>query len=116
MKNSEKSQAFRSFAQQLRMRPAGIRGKRAPGRRGPRIRGAGGERSGRRLEKVQPPGRQIKFSLRLHGARGPLLLFICKARLNYGGGKEADGSRGQFVAIVVLADRKHHCTSSVVSG
>lgn len=51
-------------------------------------------------------------------SRGPLLLFICKAGLNYGGGKEAaaaDGSCGPGRAIVLLADRKHHCTTTAVS-
>lgn len=73
-------------------------------------------RSAWRLQKVQQAGRQIKFSLRLHGGRGPLLLFICKARLNYGWRKEVDESCGRVVPIVVLADRKHHCTTTAASG
>lgn len=46
---------------------------------------------------------------------GPLLLFICKAGLNYGGGKGGDGSGGSCGpgrTIVLLADRKHHCATT----
>jgi len=48
-------------------------------------------------------------------SRGPLLLFICKAGLNYGGGKGGDdgsGSCGPGRTIVLLADRKHHCATT----
>lgn len=51
-------------------------------------------------------------------SRGPLLLFICKAGLNYSRGKEttvaADSAARVPGPIVLLADRKHHCTTTTV--
>lgn len=50
-------------------------------------------------------------------SRGPLLLFICKAGLNYSRGKEATlaaDPAARVGTIVLLADRKHHCTTTAV--
>lgn len=75
---------------------------------GPRKR----EREGKRSEGVEKGAtgttNQI-FAPRLHGEGSlcPLLLFICKARLNYGGRKPHGGR-----PIVLLADQKHHCTTT----
>lgn len=51
--------------------------------------------------------RDDKSNFRSAGSLCPLLLFICKARLNYGGRKPHGGR-----PIVLLADRKHHCTTT----
>lgn len=49
-------------------------------------------------------------------SRGPLLLFICKAGLNYGGGKGGGGWILRLGStIVLLADRKHHCTTTTTT-